>query len=230
MVFSVLFEVHPYSSKWDAYLALAKSLRSDLEQIDGFIDNIRYSSFQHERTLLSLSHWRDEKALVRWRTLAHHHLVQEKGRQEVFEDYHLRVGEVFGDSSLSSKLSEQRFDATQIGPAATVVLVDGKQSLGWIKSRQERPSEIASYLGLDNISSPELADWDVFEAVLTPGDLILLTAWRDRSAADRFEAKVGTDGKSRVRKIRVIRDYGMFDRREAPQYYPDAEGKGTIHA
>jgi hypothetical protein len=23
--------------------------------------------------------------------------------------------------------------------------------------------------------------------------------------------------------VRVVRDYGMFDRREAPQYYPDVE-------
>jgi hypothetical protein len=28
----------------------------------------------------------------------------------------------------------------------------------------------------------------------------------------------------------VVRDYGMFDRREAPQYYPDAKGAKTIHA
>jgi hypothetical protein len=25
---------------------------------------------------------------------------------------------------------------------------------------------------------------------------------------------------SRLRHVRVVRDYGMFDRREAPQYYP----------
>jgi hypothetical protein len=25
----------------------------------------------------------------------------------------------------------------------------------------------------------------------------------------------------RHRQVRVIRDYGMFDRREAPQFYPD---------
>ena len=25
---------------------------------------------------------------------------------------------------------------------------------------------------------------------------------------------------ARLRRVRVIRDYGMFDRREAPQYYP----------
>jgi hypothetical protein len=33
----------------------------------------------------------------------------------------------------------------------------------------------------------------------------------------------------RLRRIRVVRDYGMFDRRETPQYYPDAEGRPTIH-
>jgi len=28
----------------------------------------------------------------------------------------------------------------------------------------------------------------------------------------------------------VIRDYGMFDRREAPQFFPDAEGRETRHS
>jgi hypothetical protein len=27
---------------------------------------------------------------------------------------------------------------------------------------------------------------------------------------------------ARQRRVRVVRDYGMYDRREAPQYYPDA--------
>jgi hypothetical protein len=29
----------------------------------------------------------------------------------------------------------------------------------------------------------------------------------------------------RHRAVRVIRDYGMFDRREAPQYYPEVRGE-----
>jgi hypothetical protein len=32
------------------------------------------------------------------------------------------------------------------------------------------------------------------------------------------------------RKIRVVRDYGMFDRREAPQFYPDVQGRKTEHS
>ena len=47
--------------------------------------------------MLSLSTWRDEKALIRWRTQATHHTQgQERGRFEIFADYHLRVGEVNG--------------------------------------------------------------------------------------------------------------------------------------
>jgi heme-degrading monooxygenase HmoA len=38
------------------------------ERIDGIIDNIRYRSLTREGRILSLSIWRDEKALIRWRT------------------------------------------------------------------------------------------------------------------------------------------------------------------
>jgi len=66
-VFSVLFEVNPHGDQHDAYLGYAKMLRPELEQIDGFIDNIRYRSLTRDGWILSLSSWRDEKALVRTR-------------------------------------------------------------------------------------------------------------------------------------------------------------------
>ena len=93
-MFSVLFEVHPKKEEWDAYLGLAKILRPEPERVTGFIDNIRYRSLSREGWILSLSNWDDEKALVRWRTHAKHHGVQEKGREEVLLDYHLRVAAV----------------------------------------------------------------------------------------------------------------------------------------
>src|SRR5690348_11730822 len=97
-MFSVLFEVRPKTEQWDAYLGFAKLLKPELEQIDGFVDNVRYRSLTREGWILSLSSWRDEKALVRWRTRARHHEVQEKGRTEVFLDYRLRVGQVTHDT------------------------------------------------------------------------------------------------------------------------------------
>lgn len=60
------------------YLDNAKMLRPELEQIDGFIDNIRYKSLTREGWILSLSGWREEKSLVRWRTQMRHHEVQQK--------------------------------------------------------------------------------------------------------------------------------------------------------
>ena len=82
-MFSVVFEVHPRPDQWAAYLGSAKMLRPELEQIDGFVDNIRYRSLTREGWILSLSGWRDEKAVVRWRTQMRHHETQEKGRTEI---------------------------------------------------------------------------------------------------------------------------------------------------
>ena len=46
-MFSVIFEVHPRSDQWDAYLGYAKMLMPGLEQIDGFVDYIRYRSLMN---------------------------------------------------------------------------------------------------------------------------------------------------------------------------------------
>ncbi|HEX4183614.1 MAG TPA: hypothetical protein VHY34_10185 [Caulobacteraceae bacterium] len=64
--------------------------------------------------------------------------------------------------------------------------------------------------------------YEVFEAVLAPGDLVLLCAWSDMGAANAFATEVPgpTPEGGRLRIVRVVRDYGMFDRREAPQFYP----------
>ncbi len=48
--------------------------------------------------------------------------------------------------------------------------------------------------------------------------------------AEAFERAGSLPGGARLRHVRVVRDYGMFDRREAPQYYPDAPGGDTRHA
>src|SRR3979409_1136335 len=114
-MFSVLFEVHPRPDQWDAYLGHAKKLRPDLEQVEGFVDNIRYRSLTREGWILSLSNWRDEKSLVRWRTRAMHHDAQQTGRSKIFVDYHLRVGQLTRDTRLPAgyALHEQRLDETE---------------------------------------------------------------------------------------------------------------------
>jgi heme-degrading monooxygenase HmoA len=219
-MFSVLFEVNP--ERFDAYLGFAKMLKPELEQVEGFVDNIRYRSLTRNGWLLSLSDWRDEKALVRWRTQAKHHGVQEKGRTEVFRDYHLRVGQVTRDTRLpeGEALLEQRLDETEAGEGTTVTLIDAKRPSGWVANASA--GDVAKALGLAP-GARGLVSWDVFDAVLTPGEVILLLSWRDRAAAEAFEGAVSLQEGARLRRVRVVRDYGMFDRREAPQYYPEVE-------
>lgn len=218
-MFSVLFEVHPKAEKWDTYLGLAKLLKPELEQIDGFIDNIRYRSLTRDGWILSLSSWRDEKALVRWRTQARHHGAQQQGRSEVFADYRLRVGQITADTRLPNgqALREQRLDETQSGAGTTVTLIDAQRTPAWVE--QTEPQAIADWLGLSRGASGLIA-WDVFHAVLTPGDIILLMTWHDAPAAQAYEDATALREEARRRRVRVVRDYGMFDRREAPQYYP----------
>lgn len=228
-MFSVIFEVHPRPEKWEAYLDNAKMLRPELERIEGFIENIRYKSLTRDRWILSLSLWRDEKAVIRWRTSAQHHMVQEKGRSEIFLDYHLRVGEVTRDTCPPDgyTLDEHRLDETEVGEAAAVSLIDAKRPSDWVK--QSKPEEVAKWLGLP-LATEGLVAWDVFDAVLTPGDIILSVSWKDRADAEAFEQALSLPNGARLRRVRVVRDYGMFDRREAPQYYPDAKGAPTLHS
>lgn len=219
-MFSVIFEVHPRPEQWDAYLGYAKMLRPELEQIDGFVDNIRYRSLTREGWILSLSNWRDEKSVVRWRTHMRHHEVQEKGREEVLLDYHLRVGQITQDTRLPDGyvLREQRLDETETGEGTTATLIDAKRPAEWIE--ETSPENIAGSLGRAT-SAPGLITWDVFDAVLTPGDVILLLSWRDHGSTEQFESTASMANDTRRRRVRVVRDYSMFDRREAPQYYPE---------
>lgn len=228
-MFSVIFEVHPRPEQWDAYLGNAKMLRPELEQVAGFVDNIRYKSLTRDGWLLSLSGWRDEKAVVRWRTAPGHHMVQKKGRSEILLDYHLRVGQVTRDTRLplGFTLQEQRLDETEIGEGTTVSMIDAQRPAEWV--REAKAGGVASWLGFAP-DAPGLVAWDVFDAVLTPGAVILLMSWKDKADAAAFEAAASPPEGARLRQVRVVRDYGMFDRREAPQYYPDAKGGETRHS
>ncbi|MGY3471031.1 heme-degrading monooxygenase HmoA [Bradyrhizobium sp. LM6.11] len=113
-MFSAIFEVLPNKENWDDYLDNAKMLRPEVEQVEGFVDNIRYKSLIRDGWILSLSNWRDEKSLVRWRTHIRHHEAQQKGRDEIFADYHLRVGQITADNRIPEgyALTEQRLDET----------------------------------------------------------------------------------------------------------------------
>jgi heme-degrading monooxygenase HmoA len=222
-MFAVIFEVKPKTERKDDYLALAKTLKPELEKIDGFIDNERFGSKRTEGLILSLSTWRDEKSVIRWRTFGMHHEIQAKGRSEIFEDYHLRVGEITADTHIPNgqKLVEQRFDETAAGTAKVATISE----LG-AQDKKPASSDFPADLKLPAIGMLGVLDQEIFESITNPGKLLLLTSWKDATAASAWRPAILAGHELRHRQVRVIRDYGMLDRREAPQFYPPVEGGG----
>lgn len=221
-MFAAMLEVNPKPDQFNAYLGMAKMLRPEIEKIDGFIDNTRYASLTREGWLLSLSSWRDEKALVRWRSQQAHHKIMQAARDRVFADYRLRIGQVLSDNQLPEghALIEQRMDVTETGRGTAVTLHQGTFAPDWVK--QAGAEAVAKALGVDT-SAPGLVAWDVYDALATPGDAIAVLTWLDEAAAVAFERDAAAADGSRRRSVRIIREYGMFDRREAPQFFAEAQ-------
>jgi heme-degrading monooxygenase HmoA len=218
-MFAVIFVVQPRQERWNDYLDLAKYLKPKLEAVDGFIHNERFESKRTPGRLLSLSTWRDEKSVIRWRTQGEHHGVQQKGRFEIFEDYHLRVGEIIHDTDppVGLTVAAPRLDGTETGTAKVATITE--LTPGAASDTAGGPNMLPARLGLDP-HRDGLVDAEVFESIYNPGKLLLLGLWQDEDAAASWRpAQAAAAAKLRHRQVRIIRDYGMFDRREAPQYY-----------
>jgi heme-degrading monooxygenase HmoA len=100
---AVIFEVVPAPGRKQEYLDLAAQLRPDLEKLDGFISIERFASLANEDKILSLSFWRDEDAVKRWRNFAGHREAQARGRSGVFAEYRLRVAGVIRDYGMNER-------------------------------------------------------------------------------------------------------------------------------
>jgi heme-degrading monooxygenase HmoA len=102
-VIAVIFEVRPRPGLRQDYLEIAAGLRPSLEAIDGFLSIERFESLSEPGKILSLSFWRDEDAVARWRRLCAHRAAQADGRARVFDDYRLRVAAVVRDYGMRDR-------------------------------------------------------------------------------------------------------------------------------
>jgi heme-degrading monooxygenase HmoA len=198
-MFAVIFEVEPRADEWDCYLDLARMLRPELEQIEGFIENTRYRSRGRPGLLLSLSLWRDEKSVIRWRTHAAHYAGQVRGRKEILASYRLRVGEVTAmiEDGCARDLPQQRFDATEIGEAKAI-------RFDLWRGDGPPPAPPATVI-----------DTDLFDGVLDAAAKNAMTTCATLNHSLPLAEARGV----RSFTVRIIRDYGMLDRREAPQFH-----------
>lgn len=94
---AVIFEVCPHEHARPEYLEIAAGLAPLLREIDGFISIERFQSLANPGKILSLSFWRDEGAVQRWRNTEEHRHAQAQGRGGIFADYRLRIAAVVRD-------------------------------------------------------------------------------------------------------------------------------------
>jgi heme-degrading monooxygenase HmoA len=94
---AVIFEVHPTQGGKKEYLELAGSLKEELSAFKGLLSIERFQSLVEEGKLLSLSFWKDEESQEKWRNFMAHRFAQQKGKNELFSSYRIRVCSVIRD-------------------------------------------------------------------------------------------------------------------------------------
>ena len=100
---AVIFEFTAAEGRFADYKALAEGLSDEVRKVDGFLSIERFQSISDPKRFVSLSFWRDEEAVRRWRNLQKHREAQAKGRGGIFSEYRLRVCTVLRDYTMRSR-------------------------------------------------------------------------------------------------------------------------------
>jgi len=110
---AVIFEFTPVEGRFADYKALADGLADDVRNSDGFISIERFESITSKGKFVSLSFWRDEEAVRKWRNLQKHREAQKKGRGGIFKSYRLRVAQVLRDYTMDER-AQAPADSVQV--------------------------------------------------------------------------------------------------------------------
>jgi heme-degrading monooxygenase HmoA len=100
---AVIFEFTPHDGRFTDYRALAEGLADDVRNAAGFISIERFESINNKGKFVSLSFWRDDEAVRKWRNLQKHREAQKKGRGGIFKSYRLRVAQVMRDYTMDER-------------------------------------------------------------------------------------------------------------------------------
>jgi heme-degrading monooxygenase HmoA len=100
---AVIFEFTAAEGRFADYRQLAEGLGEEVREFDGFISIERFQSIGDPARFVSLSFWRDEEAVRKWRNVQKHREAQAKGRRGIFSAYRLRVCSVIRDYGMRER-------------------------------------------------------------------------------------------------------------------------------
>ena len=100
---AVIFEFTAAEGRFADYKALAEGLGEEVRKLDGFLSIERFQSISDPQRFVSLSFWRDEDAVRKWRNLQKHREAQAKGRGGIFSGYRLRICQVIRDYGMNER-------------------------------------------------------------------------------------------------------------------------------
>ena len=115
---------------------------------------------------------------------------------------------------------EMRFDVTESGLSKACTITELTPRAG--ERMPGSDDALFSAIGLDRTAAG-LNGLESYDSIYNPGKVLVLALWTalEYAACSRPSALQGV-AMARLRSVRVIREYGMFDRHETPQFYPDA--------
>jgi heme-degrading monooxygenase HmoA len=208
----LFFEVQTRPGHRDQYLNLAASLKPELEAIGGCVFIDRFRSLTLENLLLSHQIWQDEAALTAWRAHGHHHEVQTIGREKVFSDYRIRVAQVIHEARPGQPVWQPERRTPYNDPA--------RRPPTYVLAAESKSATLA-------VETP----WQhgAFASVYRDGYFAHLIELPDHQAGAELGAGLFADPTTQYFRIfEVMRDYGMYERAEAPQYYPPVKREQPI--
>ena len=201
---SLFFEVEIKPGRIDQYLNLAASLKPELEAMGGCLFIDRFKSLKRDNLILSYQIWQDEGSMTAWRVQAHHHEVQTLGRDRVFSDYRIRVAQVVYQAKRGQGVWQ----------AETRTLYNDPN---------RRPPTYVLVTESNSAKLPVACDWpsEAFASVYREGQYAHLVELPDEQPGTAFAPRLFDEPSTDyVRIVEVTRDYGMYARTEAPQFYP----------
>lgn len=198
---ALFFEVQPRPEHEATYFEMAARLKPALDANGGLAFLDRSRSAARPGWFLSHQFWADEASMVRWRTNAAHHRVQACGRTDILADYRLRVAQVIASSDASGARAEM-----PLPPHAAY----------------NDPAVVPGRYIVSILSSAPLAGvgGEAFTSVYDPALIVTVVPVPSAEAGNAVLDRAAASAATKVARLALIsRDYGMYDRAEAPQFF-----------